>query len=42
MIAAAGKITAMKTVEEIRTAVETAPASHVKVGVCDIDGILRG
>lgn len=32
----------MKTVEEIRKAVETASASHVKIGVCDIDGILRG
>ena len=32
----------MKTVEDIRKAVETASASHVKVGVCDIDGILRG
>ncbi|WP_428644720.1 glutamine synthetase family protein [Roseibium sp.] len=33
---------AVKTVEDIRTAVEAAPANHVKVGVCDVDGILRG
>jgi glutamine synthetase len=33
---------AVKTVEDARAAVEAAGASHVKVGVFDIDGIMRG
>ena len=32
----------VKTTEELRQLVEARELSHIKVGVCDIDGVLRG